>query len=232
MTNRQANLSRRSFVGLMGLAASASTASALAGCSGSAVATVAAGAQGAEPVSAASSADGADGVFGDTIKVGILHSLSGTMAISETSVRDAEVGKFADLVLWNPAFFGSRPDIIVKGGMIVASKMGDANASIPTTEPVTYRHMFAADGLARATSCLTFVSQAALDLEVPKQLGLQKRCVAVHNCRNIGKKDMRLNDATPSIEVDPETYKVTVDGEIATCEPARKLPLTQLYNLF
>lgn len=160
-----------------------------------------------------------------TINPAVTHGISGY-------VGSVEVGKFADLVLWNPAFFGSRPDIIVKGGMIVASKMGDANASIPTTEPVTYRHMFAADGLARATSCLTFVSQAALDLEVPKQLGLQKRCVAVRNCRNIGKKDMRLNDATPSIEVDPETYKVTVDGEIATCEPARKLPLTQLYNLF
>ena len=92
--------------------------------------------------------------------------------------------------------------------------------------------MFAADGLARAASCLTFVSQAALNLEVPKALGLKKRVAAVHGCRTVGKADLKLNDAMPKIEVDPETYKVMVDGELATCEPAKKLPLTQLYNLF
>lgn len=160
-----------------------------------------------------------------TINPAITHGIS-------SYVGSVEVGKFADLVLWNPAFFGVRPDIIIKGGMIVASKMGDANASIPTTEPVTYRHMFAADGLARATSCLTFMSQAALDLEVPKRLGLKKHVVAVHGCRGIGKADMKLNGSMPKIEVDPETYRVTVDGELASCEPAEKLPLTQLYNLF
>ena len=103
---------------------------------------------------------------------------------------------------------------------------------IPTCEPVTYRHMFAADGLARATSCLTFMSQAAIGLEVPKQLGLAKRVVPVRGCRTIGKADMRLNDATPSIDVDPETYDVRVDGTLVTCEPAERLPLAQLYNLF
>lgn len=147
-------------------------------------------------------------------------------------VGSVEVGKFADLVLWNPAFFGVRPDIVIKGGMIAAAKMGDANASIPTTEPVSYRHMFAADGLARSHSCLTFMSQAALDAGVPGELGLAKRVRAVCGCRSVGKASMRLNDAMPAIEVDPETYRVTVDGQDVSCEPADRLPLAQLYNLF
>ena len=147
-------------------------------------------------------------------------------------VGSVEVGKFADLVLWSPAFFGVRPEVVIKGGMIIAAKMGDPNASIPTTEPVMYRRMFAADGDAVHASCLTFVSQAALDLNVPARLGLRKHVVAVRGCRTIGKRDMRLNDATPRIEVDPETYKVTVDGQLATCDPVDELPLAQRYNLF
>ena len=147
-------------------------------------------------------------------------------------VGSVEVGKFADLVLWNPAFFGAKPDIIIKGGMIIASKMGDANASIPTTQPVMYQHMFAAHGKARYESCLTFVSQAAMDENVKEKYGLEKTVVPVKHCRNITKKDMKYNDATPQITVDPETYEVTADGEKLTSKPAETLPLTQMYSLF
>ena len=143
-----------------------------------------------------------------------------------------EEGKLADLVLWNPAFFGVKPDIIIKGGMIIASKMGDANASIPTTQPVFYQPMFAAHGKAKNETCLTFVSQAAVDENVKEKYGLEKTVVPVKGCRNISKKDMVLNDRTPELAVDPETYKVTVDGEEITSRPAEKLPLTQLYSLF
>lgn len=143
-----------------------------------------------------------------------------------------EEGKFADLVLWNPAFFGAKPDIIIKGGMIIASKMGDANASIPTTQPIFYQPMFAAHGKAKAEACLTFVSKAAMDADVKSQYGLEKTVVPVSGCRNISKKDMVYNDRTPVITVDPETYEVTVDGEAVTSKPAEKLPLTQLYSLF
>ena len=147
-------------------------------------------------------------------------------------VGSVEKGKFADLVLWKPAFFGAKPDMIIKGGMIIASKMGDANASIPTTQPVFYQPMFAAHGKAKYASCLTFVSKAAMEEDVKAKYGLEKTVVPVENCRNIGKKDMVFNDKTPEITVDPETYEVKADGVSITSKPATKLPLTQLYNLF
>ncbi|UII30419.1 urease subunit alpha [Fulvivirga ulvae] len=146
-------------------------------------------------------------------------------------IGSVEVGKLADLVLWKPAFFGSKPEIIIKGGVIVQSQMGDANASIPTPQPSYSRPMFGAFGGALGKTSMAFVSAVSLD-HVNKNYGLSKHIVAVENCRNIGKKDMALNDYLPSIDVDPETYKVTVDGEHLTCEPATKLPLAQLYNLF
>ena len=147
-------------------------------------------------------------------------------------VGSVEVGKFADLVLWDPAFFGAKPDMIVKGGMIIASKMGDANASIPTTQPVLYQPMFAAHGMAKNESCLTFVSKAAYENGVKEKYGLQKTVVPVKNCRNIGTRHMKYNDALPDIQVDPETYAVTADGEKLGSKPAETLPLTQLYSLF
>lgn len=160
-----------------------------------------------------------------TINPAITHGIS-------RYVGSVEPGKLADLVLWNPAFFGVKPDMIIKGGMIIASKMGDANASIPTTQPVLYQPMFAAHGRAKYTSCLTFVSKAAMEEHVKEKYGLEKTVVPVENCRNIGKKDMVYNDRTPEITVDPETYEVKADGETLTSRPAKKLPLTQLYNLF
>lgn len=147
-------------------------------------------------------------------------------------VGSVEVGKFADLVIWNPAFFGVKPDIIIKGGMIIASKMGDANASIPTTQPVMYQPMFAAHGRAKYNTSLTFVSKAAMDDNIKDKLGLEKIVVPVRNCRNITKNDMKLNSSAPVITVDPETYKVTADGVEITSKPAEKLPLTQMYSLF
>lgn len=147
-------------------------------------------------------------------------------------VGSVEEGKLADLVIWNPAFFGIKPDIIIKGGMIVASKMGDANASIPTTEPVMYRPMFAAHGTARYDTCITFVSKAAMEEDIKGRLALQKMVVPVEDCRNIGKKNMKYNDETPEITVDPETYEVLADGESLVSKPAKQLPLTQLYSLF
>jgi len=147
-------------------------------------------------------------------------------------VGSVEPGKFADLVLWNPMFFGVKPDLVLKGGAIAWAQMGDPNASIPTPQPVFGRPMFAAFGRARAATSITFVSQAAYAQGIAEKLGLKKRIEPVRNCRNIGKKDMVLNDATPRIEVDPETYKVTVDGEPCTCEPAAVLPMAQRYFLF
>ena len=147
-------------------------------------------------------------------------------------VGSVEVGKFADLVLWNPVFFGAKPDMIIKGGMIIASKMGDANASIPTTQPVLYQPMFAAHGDAKYESCLTFVSGAAMEQNIKEKYGLKKTVVPVCGCRNIGKKDMKLNDATPEITVNPETYEVCADGVKLESKPAGTLPLTQLYSLF
>jgi urease subunit alpha len=160
-----------------------------------------------------------------TINPAITHGVS-------EYVGSVEVGKFADLVIWNPVFFGARPDLVLKGGMIAASKMGDANASIPTTQPVILKEMFAASGKAKYETCLTFVSKAAMDADIKGELGLEKTIVPVSGCRNIGKKDMKFNDNAPEISVDPETYEVTVDGVAIFSEPAEKLPLAQLYNLF
>src|SRR5579875_1626348 len=143
-----------------------------------------------------------------------------------------EPGKLADLVLWRPAFFGVKPEMIVKGGFIAWSVMGDANASIPTPQPVVYRPMFGAFGGATAATSLTFVSQAALEAGVPEQLGLRKRTIAVEQCRSIGKVNMVHNGAMPKIEVDPETYEVRADGQLLTCEPAQVLPMAQRYFLF
>jgi urease subunit alpha len=147
-------------------------------------------------------------------------------------VGSVEVGKFADLVLWKPAFFGVKPSLILKGGMIAAAAMGDPNASIQTPQPVHYRPMFGAYGSAMNSSCITFMSQASLDLGVPGKLNLQRRTVAVKNTRNIGKADMVHNSSTPHIEVDPQTYEVRADGVLLTCEPATSLPLAQKYFLF
>ena len=122
--------------------------------------------------------------------------------------------------------------MIIKGGMIIASKMGDANASIPTTQPVLYQPMFAAHGKAKNKACLTFVSKAAMEADVKTAYELEKTVVPVEGCRTVSKKDMVFNNSTPEIKVDPETYEVTVDGETITSRPAEKLPLTQLYSLF
>jgi urease subunit alpha len=147
-------------------------------------------------------------------------------------VGSVEVGKLADLVLWRPAFFGAKPSLIVKGGMIVAAPMGDANASIPTPQPVHYRPMFGAFGRALERTSVTFVSAAALAASVDRRYGLAKSTVAVGNTRRVRKSDMRLNGYTPRIEVDPETYQVRADGTLLTCEPATSLPLAQRYFLF
>ena len=150
-----------------------------------------------------------------------------------TEIGSITVGKLADLVLWSPAFFGVKPDLVIKGGSIACAPMGDPNASIPTPQPVHYRPMFGAIGRAMAASCITFVSNAALEAEIGKPLGLQRRLVAVSNTRGgIGKKAMIHNDATPDIEVDPETYEVRADGVLLTCEPATILPMAQRYFLF
>jgi urease subunit alpha len=146
-------------------------------------------------------------------------------------VGSVEPGKLADLVVWKPAFFGVKPTLIIKGGMIAAAAMGDANASIPTPQPVHYRPMFGAFGSALTTS-VTFVSKAALKNPAVRRLALSKPLVAVKNTRRIGKKDMILNDLTPRIDVDPETYEVRADGELLTCEPASELPMAQRYFLF
>jgi urease subunit alpha len=160
-----------------------------------------------------------------TINPAITHGISDL-------VGSLEPGKLADLVLWKPALFGAKPELIIKGGMIAAGRMGDPNASIPTPQPVIYRPMFGAYGKAIHQTCISFVSQASLDNGVVAGYGLQKKVVAVKGCRSIGKKDLIHNDKTPRIEVDPETYKVMVDGEHITCEPAAELPLAQRYFLF
>jgi len=147
-------------------------------------------------------------------------------------VGSLEVGKLADLVLWRPAFFGVKPSMIVKGGMIAAAPMGDPNASIPTPQPVHYRPMFGAFGNACHATSVTFVAGAALSAGVERELGLHKRLVAVKGTRRLTKKDLILNDATPEIEVDPETYEVRADGELLVCEPAAVLPMAQRYFLF
>ncbi len=147
-------------------------------------------------------------------------------------VGSIEVGKLADIVLWKPAFFGAKPALIIKGGMIVAAPMGDPNASIPTPQPVHYRNMFAALGGARHATCSSFVSQAAMDAGIKETLKLQKTLVAVKNTRTIKKRDMILNQYQPNIEVDSQTYEVRADGQLLTCEPAKVLPLAQKYFLF
>ncbi|KAI5915392.1 urease subunit alpha [Thauera sp. 2A1] len=159
-----------------------------------------------------------------TINPAITHGIA-------HEVGSIEPGKLADLVLWKPAFFGVKPSLILKGGMIAAAAMGDANASIPTPQPVHYRPMFGAFGKAVKTSVI-FVSQAALHNPEVAALGLQKTLVAVRGCRKVQKSHMVLNDATPAIEVDPETYVVRADGEHLTCEPATVLPMAQRYFLF
>jgi urease subunit alpha len=160
-----------------------------------------------------------------TINPAIAHGL-------DSQIGSVEVGKLADLVLWKPGFFGVKPELVIKGGSIVWAQMGDANASIPTPGPVHGRPMFAAYGKALAPSCLTFVSQAALDAGVPQQLGLNRLCVPVQNTREgIGKAAMKNNTALPQVEVDPQTYEVFADGELLTCEPAAQLPMAQRYFL-
>ena len=143
-----------------------------------------------------------------------------------------EVGKLADLVLWKPAFFGVKPSLILKGGMIAAAPMGDPNASIPTPQPVHYRHMFGAFGRATSQTRLNFVSQAAIDAGIKERLGLHSTLAACKNVRGVRKQDMKLNDACPELTVDPQTYEVRCDGELLTCEPTTELPLAQRYHLF
>jgi urease subunit alpha len=145
-------------------------------------------------------------------------------------IGSVEAGKLADLVLWKPAFFGVKPELVLKGGLIACAAMGDPNASIPTPEPVLYRPMFAA-AIPHAT-CITFTSQAALEADVPRQLGLNRRIEAVRHTRSLGKRDMLLNDALPVIDVDPATYAVYADGVHLTSEPASVLPMAQRYFLF
>ena len=147
-------------------------------------------------------------------------------------VGSVEVGKWADLVLWRPAWFGVKPSVILKGGFIAAALMGDANASIPTPQPVHTRPMFGAFGGARTATSLTFVSQAALDNDIGQRLGLHKSLAAVRGCRNVKKVNMMHNAYTPSMEVDPQTYEVRADGVLLTCEPATLLPMAQRYFLF
>ncbi len=160
-----------------------------------------------------------------TINPAIAHGIS-------HEIGSIEEGKRADLVLWNPAFFGVKPDMVLIGGTIVCAQMGDPNASIPTPQPVYSRPMFGAYGRSVERSAVTFVSEAALNEGIGKTLGLAKETLAVRNTRGIGKKDLILNDATPHMEVNPETYEVRADGELLTCEPATELPMAQRYFLF
>jgi urease subunit alpha len=149
-----------------------------------------------------------------------------------SQIGSVEVGKLADLVLWTPAFFGAKPDLTIKGGMIASAMMGDPNASIPTPQPVHSRPMFGQYGKAMAASCVSFVSQAAVERRVGERLGLSRAVMAVSGTRGIGKAQMKHNDALPHIEVDPETYEVHADGELLVCEPASELPLAQRYFLY
>lgn len=160
-----------------------------------------------------------------TINPAITHGIS-------KYVGSLEKGKFADLVIFKPCMFGVKPEMIIKGGMIIASKMGDANASIPTPQPVIYRNMFGAFGKAKYDTCITFVSNEALKNGNISKLDLEKKILPVKNCRNIGKKDMILNNKTPQIDVDPETYEVKVDGKVITCKPIEEVALGQKYFLF
>ncbi len=160
-----------------------------------------------------------------TINPAITHGIAG-------HVGSVEVGKLADLCLWKPAMFGVKPETVIKGGLIAWAQMGDANASIPTPQPVHMRPMFGSYGGAMHSTALTFMSQAAIAKGIPDLLKLSKRSVAVSNIRQLTKRDMKLNDAMPHMEVDPETYEVRADGELLTCEPATVLPMAQRYFLF
>jgi urease subunit alpha len=160
-----------------------------------------------------------------TINPAITHGVS-------KYVGSIEPGKWADLVLWKPAYFGVKAEFVLKGGFLAWSQMGDANASIPTPQPVYGRPMFGAFGGALSKTCLSFVSKASIKEGIVERYDLKRQVVPVENCRSIGKKDMKNNDAMPKIEVNPDTYQVTVDGELATCEPASVLPLAQRYFLF
>ncbi|MCL7749525.1 urease subunit alpha [Halalkalibacter alkaliphilus] len=160
-----------------------------------------------------------------TINPAIVHGIS-------DYVGSVEVGKFADLIVWDPAFFGVKPDIILKGGIIAHSIMGDPNASIPTPQPILYRPMFGTNGKAKYKAAMTFVSKAAYEAGIKKELSLQKIVKPISNVRNLTKKSMVLNGETPEIEVDPQTYEVKVDGELITCEPSKEVPMAQRYFLF
>ncbi|TFH06649.1 MAG: urease subunit alpha, partial [Nitrosomonadales bacterium] len=160
-----------------------------------------------------------------TINPAITHGIS-------QYVGSIEPGKMADIVIWNPAMFGVKPELIIKGGMIIASKMGDANASIPTPQPVIYRNMFGAYGKALFKTCATFVSKASIDKGIVAKYGLQKMVLPVSGCRTIGKKDLIHNDKTPELSVNPENHEVKVDGVKISCEPAKEVALAQRYFLF
>ncbi len=160
-----------------------------------------------------------------TINPAIVHGIS-------DYVGSVEVGKIADLCLWRPAFFGVKPELVIKGGLIAWAQMGDANASIPTPQPIHMRPMFASFGGAIANTSFTFMSKAGVQNGVPEMLKLQREVLPVTNIRQLTKKDLKLNDYTPHIEVDPETYEVRADGELLTCEPATVLPMAQRYFLF
>ena len=160
-----------------------------------------------------------------TINPAIMHGIA-------DYVGSIEEGKLADICLWKPAIFGVKPEIVIKGGAIAWAQMGDPNASIPTPQPVYMRPMFGSFGGAANSTSLSFVSQAALDASIPEQIGLKTPAVAVSNTRKISKADMKLNEATPEMEVNPETYEVKADGELLTCEPAKVLPMAQRYFLF
>ncbi|NEQ49632.1 MAG: urease subunit alpha [Leptolyngbya sp. SIO3F4] len=147
-------------------------------------------------------------------------------------VGSLEEGKLADICLWKPAFFGVKPEIVIKGGVIAWAQMGDPNASIPTPQPIHMRPMFGAFGGAIGSTSLTFVSKAAAEANIASQIGLQTSAIAVSGCRNLSKADMKLNDYQPTMEVDPETYEVRADGQLLTCEPAEELPMAQRYFLF
>lgn len=160
-----------------------------------------------------------------TINPALAHGISHV-------VGSLEVGKLADIVLWKPAFFGIKPSLIVKGGLIAAAPMGDANASIPTPQPVHYRYMFGGYGQAPASTSVTFTSQIAVEHGLKQSLGLARELVACRHCRSVTKKDMIHNDYMPTISVDPQTYEVRADGQLLSCDPATELPLAQRYSLF
>ncbi|MGB7416980.1 MAG: urease subunit alpha [Thermosynechococcaceae cyanobacterium] len=160
-----------------------------------------------------------------TINPAIAHGIA-------NHVGSVEVGKLADLCLWKPAMFGVKPEMVIKGGLIAWAQMGDANASIPTPQPVYMRPMFGGFGGAIASTSLTFISQAAMEQGIPEQIGLKTQVAAVSGTRQLSKRDMKLNDALPNIEVDSETYEVRANGELLTCEPATVLPMAQRYFLF